>query len=364
MSASIDPQTAAPRHPQYSQYSQYSVSICVPVYKGSRILKKSIDSILKQGFPFHEILFGDDNPPELPGLPELKEEIENTRRLIESYNDPRLKHFKNETNLGYAVNLQRLVAKATGDIIFLMAQDDVLSNDSLAKTHDAFLLDDDVGVVTRPYFWFMNHDIKTPVRVVTPPDATRDLIFNSHESEYLFNKVFESVGQLSGLAYRRQFIEVPFHEECFPAHIYPFAGIFRKHKCVFLKDYTVAVGIEDSQTRSVSSIYDLSPTESWVNMFKSVFKGVEYSRQREWGISHIASNHIGLLQIKNFGNPGTLTREIKLLLKYRPKNFIDPKFYFFAMGCLVIPKRLLVPLIDRFKKTVSGPRHHEVHFNE
>ena len=193
---------------------KFSISICMPVYQGSHLIRNAIDSIRKQGFQNYELLIGDDNNPE------AKAEIEKTKSILDSYNEPRIKYTKNEQNLGYPSNLKSIVARATKDILFLMAQDDILSNDALQKTHDAFLLDEDVGVVTRPYFWFYD-SIDKPVRAVTPYDPENDAVLSILDGKEAFNKIFDSVGQLSGLAYRKEFLEIPFHNDVFPAHIYP-----------------------------------------------------------------------------------------------------------------------------------------------
>ncbi|OQA74425.1 MAG: Abequosyltransferase RfbV [Candidatus Dependentiae bacterium ADurb.Bin246] len=321
-------------------------SICIPVYKGSELLKNSLDSIFRQNFDNDfEIIIGEDTPPE------FVDEIKKVKSLVDSYNDPRIRFIKNEKNLGYAINLQNIVSMATGDILFLMAQDDILSKNSLQKTYDAFLLDDDIGCVTRPYFWFMD-DINKPVRAVLPYDENKDSILDSKHKDH-FMKIFESVGQLSGLAYRRSFLDAPFNDECFLAHIYPFASIYKKHKCVFLKDYTVAVGILSSQTRSLSSIYDLSPTESWLKMYRTIFSGEEYKQQLGWGIDHICGNNFeGLVQLKNYANPGVLWREIKIIVKNRPKNLLNIKFWFYAIGTLIIPKVILRKMVDWYKNTI------------
>ena len=328
----------------------FSFSICVPVYKSSHLIGTMLRSILEQeNFDNFEIIIGDDNPPE------LKEEIEKTKKVIASFGDSRIKYYKNEKNLGYAINLQNIVSRASRDILFLMAQDDILAKDALRKTHDAFLLDENVGVVTRPYFWF-EKDIKKPVRAVLPYDENKTRVISIFDGKKEFMKIFESVGQLSGLAYRREFLEVPFNDECFPAHIYPFAGILRKHKCVFLKDYTVAIGIMDSQTRSVSSIYDLSPTESWLKMYRTVFAGKEYEKQRKWGEEHILTNFMGLVQLKNYAKSGVLLKEIKILLRERRKNMLDLKFWFFVLGTVLTPRFILIPLVDWYKSNVIASK--------
>lgn len=332
-----------------SKKNLLSISICMPIYKGSHLLKDSLRSVLRQGFSNFELLIGDDNPPG------LVEEIRETKKIIRSFNDERIKYFKNKRNLGYARNLKSIVARAKNNVLFLMAQDDVLSRDALQKTHDGFFLDNNIGVVTRPYFWFMDNPEK-PVRAVLPYDKRKDSVISIFDGEKEFMKIFESVGQLSGLAYRKEFITIPFNEEVFVAHIYPFAGILKNHKCVFLKDYTVAVGIKDSQTRSLSSIYDVSPTESWIRMYKTVFCGKKYEQQRKWGIKHMATNFEGLIQLKNYAKPGVLFREIRTMIENRWLILLNPKFWFFSMGAVIIPRKILVWLVDNYKSKVLSEK--------
>lgn len=331
-------------------------SICIPVYKGSNLLKSSLDSIFRQEFNGDfEIIIGENTPPE------FKEEIEKVTALINSYDDKRIIFIKNASDLGYARNLQNIVKFAKGDVLFLMAHDDVLSKDSLQKTHDAFFLGDNIGCVTRPYFWF-TENFNKPVRAVTPYNEKEDSILTVKDKRQ-FMKIFESVGQLSGLAYKRELITIPFNEECFPAHIYPFAGILKNHKCVFLKDYTVAVGIMESQTRSISSIYDLSPTESWLRMYNSVFSGEEFKEQRNWGIDHIGKNYLGLIQLKNHAKPGVVRKEIGILIRERPKNLINFKFWVFALGTLLIPRFILRKLVDWYKDRIISKSLINIRFN-
>jgi len=337
---------------------QYSFSICVPIYNASNLLRGMLESIFNQeNFSDFEILIGDNNSLE------MKDEIRKTQEIVSSFNDERIKYHKNEKNLGYAVNLQRIVSRAKNDILFLMAHDDILAKDALRKTHDAFLLDDNIGVVTRPYFWF-EKDIHKPVRAVLPYDENKTSIISIFDGKKEFMKIFESVGQLSGLAYKKEFLEEPFNDECFPAHIYPFAGILRNHKCAFLKDYTVAIGIMDSQTRSTSSIYDLSPTNSWLKMYRAVFAEKNYKQQLMWGEKHILTNFMGLVQLKNYGNPGVLWREIKILIKERPRNIFSLKFWFFTLGTLLVPKFTLIPLVDWYKSKIVASKLGKIKFNK
>ena len=109
-----------------------------------------------------------------------------------------------------------------------MGNDDIISKTALQQTLDAFEMDKDVGVVTRPYFWFENEDMDKAVRVVAPLDKNNDRIISIFDDKKTFSKIFESVGQLSCLAYKRAWMDLSIHKDIFPAHIYPFLSIFKK----------------------------------------------------------------------------------------------------------------------------------------
>ena len=338
------------------EQTKLRLSICMPYYKGSDYLDSVLNNIINQGFDFHEIVIGDNTPDD------CSEELNRTKSIIASFKDSRIKYFKNEKDLGYPRNLQKVVSKTQGDILFLMAHDDLLAQGTLQRVHDAFLLDSDIGVVTRPYFWFMR-DIHKPLRAVMPYDKDQDTIISIEDGEKAVLKVLETVGQLSGLAYRKKFIEVPFHDAVFPAHIYPFLGIFRKHKCMFLKDFTVAVRIESSQTRSLSSIYKNSPTLSWIEMFSTVLSGKEYDQVRNFCIKNYAKNYLGLVQIKNYGFLRDLLQEIAVMIKNYPLNLLNLKFWFFTGGTILMPRRILISLVDNYKATILSQKLISINFS-
>ncbi len=308
----------------------------MPAYNGSQWIADTIDSIRNQKFNDWEILIGDDCS------------TDNTISVIRQFRDKRICVYQNKKNLGYGRNLQQLTKKAGGEILFLMGQDDILLPAALEKTVKAFQ-DETIGVVTRPYYWF-DKNYKLAVRRVLPFDAKNDRKIAVLDGKKETQKIFESLGQLSGLAYRRKYLNTGFHEEIFPSHIYPFAAITKNHKIMFLKDYTVAVRIVSSQTRTNPRVYDISPTVSWVKMFNAVYPEKKYAPVRQWGIDQIATHFVGLVQIKNYSTYKNLLREITILVKLHPVNLINPKFWFYSLGTLIIPHRLLVFLVDKLKK--------------
>lgn len=319
-------------------------SICIPTYKGVDLIDDALKSVFSQEFQDYEIIVCNDSP----------EDHQTMKEKLVSYNDSRIRFFANQKNLGCPLNLRKLAYEAKNEILFFLAQDDILLEEALQKTHDAFFLDRDVGAVTRPYYQFYD-DVKKPVRIIAPFDKNKDSVISVFDGEREVRKVFESLGQVSGLAYKKEWIEIDFHEEIFPTHIYPFASITRKHKIVFLKDYTVAVRIPSSQCRFKSSIYGISPVGSWVKMLNTVYAGSKFESVRKQAIKFITTtNFVGLIQIKNYSTFKNLLREIFLLIKYHPKNLFNPKFWFFSLGCLIMPRFMLKFLVDWYKEKINS----------
>ena len=316
-------------------------SICMPAYNGSEVIGETIKSILSQGFRNYEFIIVDDNS------------TDDTAEVIKGFKDPRIKYFKNKKNLGYPKNLEVCRNKAKNEILFLMGQDDILLKDALLKTYNMFLSGKEIGVVTRPYYWFYNNYM-IPVRAVTPYNKSKNSIISILDGEREVKKIFESVGQLSGLAYRVKYLDINFHEDIFPAHIYPFANIIKRYKVAFLKDYTIAVRITSSQTRYISNIYNNSPTESWIKMFNNIYINKKFNNVKKIGIKQVTTNYVGLIQIKNYGKFKNLIREILIFIKTRPLNIINPSFWFFCFLTVLIPRKVLIWLTDYYKNKINA----------
>jgi glycosyltransferase involved in cell wall biosynthesis len=330
------------------------ISVCIPTFKGGHLIGEALKSIFSQNYEDFEVIIGDDNND----LSIRNQTIE----VVKSFNQNKINYICNESNLGYPLNLKNIVSKAKGEIIYLFAQDDILAQDAFQRTVDAFNLSADIGVVTRPYYWFTDN-INEPVRSITPYSFSKDSVLSLNDGYDVFYKIFESVGQLSGLAYRIKYIDNPFHKDVFPAHIYPFAGILKNYKCVYLKDYMVAVGINDSQTRSVSSIYDISPTETWLKMYDSVFDKDEFSDYRKWGYEHILTNYLGLLQIRNYSSFRRFIYESYIMVKNRPKSLLNIKFISIFIICLFIPRVFLIEIVAFIKRKMFSNKKKKINFN-
>ena len=317
-------------------------SILMPTYNGSKWVKQAIESILKQSYSNFELIVSDDNS------------TDNTIDKIKDIKDNRIKLFKNEANLGYPSNLEklRLLSSKDSDIVYLMAQDDILAKDALLKTYNAFKIGEEIGVLSRAYYQFDGNDFNHGIRHSARPLSNKpfDIINIADENDVCH--LLDSLGQLSGLAYRKNYIDMPFHKDVFVSHVYPFLSILTKYKAVYLNDYIIAVRTEGSQCIHVSSIYKVSPLKSWVDMFNHILNNKKYDNLRKLLIDYSSKKIEGILQIKNFGQAKYYYREILLYIRYRPKNLISIRFWVYTLGSLFMPKRLLIKIISYYKNNI------------
>jgi glycosyltransferase involved in cell wall biosynthesis len=99
-----------------------SVSFVVPCYKLAHLLAECLNSILSQSYSDFEVLIMDDCSPD------------NTSEVARSFNDPRVKHIRNEPNLGHLRNYNKGISLSRGKYVWLISADDYLrSGDVLRK---------------------------------------------------------------------------------------------------------------------------------------------------------------------------------------------------------------------------------------
>lgn len=327
----------------------------MPVFQGSKTLREAVRSIVSQSYQQFELIIVDDN------FHHAKDELLQTQHIIRSFRDKRFRIFNNSFHLGSAKTIQKLAHLAKNDILFFLCQDDILAPGTLQKVHDVFTRNPQVGVLTRPFFWF-DENIKRPIRAVTPYNPDQNTILTLFDGKKAIEKIFESVGQISGLAYRKKFLTVDFHSNTFAGHIYPFAAILLHHQCMFLKDYTVAVRLRTSQTRHISSIYKSSPTLSWVTMFRNVYSRKEYKEFQKIGIDQIVKHYEGLVQLKNYANFRILINEIIILARSRWQNIFSPRFWLYMCITILTPAFLLRKMTDVYKRYVLSRKVNSIYF--
>lgn len=90
------------------------ISIAMPVYNCSNYIQICIKSILLQTYTNWELLIVDDFS------------TDNTVELISSFNDERIKLYRNKENIGLAASLNLCIDKSNGEFIARMDGDDIM----------------------------------------------------------------------------------------------------------------------------------------------------------------------------------------------------------------------------------------------
>lgn len=98
------------------------VSVAMATYNGERFIKEQIDSILRQTIQNIEIVICDDCS------------TDNTWEILKEYAniDNRFKIYRNETNIGFVRNFDKVISLCQGDYIALSDQDDIWMENHLS----------------------------------------------------------------------------------------------------------------------------------------------------------------------------------------------------------------------------------------
>ncbi len=88
------------------------VTVLIPVYNGTKTLKKALESVFSQTFVDYEVLIIDDGS------------TDNLEDFLKTITDSRLRYIKNESNLGIQKSLNRGLKDACGRYIARLDADD------------------------------------------------------------------------------------------------------------------------------------------------------------------------------------------------------------------------------------------------
>lgn len=318
------------------------VTIAIPTYNSARFIKPTLDSISTQSYENFEVLVVDDGS------------TDETCEIIRGHGFDRLRIVSNDRNRGCVYTVARCAELAEGEILTYLCHDDLFSPIAVERMVGAFE-DPRVGATTRGYYWFQDLDWRRANRVIRPLKLGQDITVTGDADYHTIWKVLETLGQVSGLGFRRAWMTTPFSDDIFTVHIQAFLGVMREHPITYIGDYLVAVRIETSQSRTLRSVYDRSPLATWDEMFGRVFPGIEYSTLRRSCRRAMATeNDVGLVQVKCTGGQRALLREIWVSLKLWPQNLARPKFLACVLLTFVLPPLKLRRFVDWMKNSVGA----------
>ncbi len=95
------------------------ISICIPTYNRAGFLKECIESVLMQNYALYELIICDN------------QSTDDTRSVIESFADTRIKYYYNEQNYGLWGNHNECIKKANHDWILFLHSDEILKQNAV-----------------------------------------------------------------------------------------------------------------------------------------------------------------------------------------------------------------------------------------
>lgn len=110
------------------------VSVISSSYNNSRDIPKMIQSVLNQTYSNWELLISDDGS------------ADNSREIIDSFTDPRIKKFHSNKNRGIVAQMSELQNRANGEYITNLDADDMFAPEKIELQLKAFVQNPNLGV--------------------------------------------------------------------------------------------------------------------------------------------------------------------------------------------------------------------------
>lgn len=163
------------------------VSVIMPVFNNEKFVAKAIESILNQTHQNFELLIADDGSND------------ESKKIIDSFNDPRIRTFHNEKNMGALFTWNKLFEICDGEFITFQDADDVSDISRLEKQVSKFYEIIDLGICGT-YATYVNENdmyLRTKTLPVTHKEIYRSLEKNHQfcgASIMITKKVLQDVG--------------------------------------------------------------------------------------------------------------------------------------------------------------------------
>lgn len=171
------------------------VSICIPTYNSSRYIRETIKSVLDSNYTDFEVVVNDNAS------------ADNTKDIVGSFKDRRIRFYQNRSNLGPTRNWNCALQKASGEFIGLLYSDDLIGPFWLTLAVHVLDKHPHIGWVATSFL--VINDKGKPIQSVSRFPESR---------EYSRSEVFPRIARLDGfsptyLARRRVLDEIGYYNE-------------------------------------------------------------------------------------------------------------------------------------------------------
>ncbi len=322
-------------------------SIVTPTYNRSRFLRLSLASSLRQKGVTLEIIVGDDCSKD------------DTKAVVRSFHDPRIKYFKNTRNLNTALNFKKCFLKCKGKYIFTLSDDDFLLDDDallavlkMMRMHDLGM--GKLGTISydvdprHPYQSF----ILSEKKVIVKPERSKEILKDTIDF---------GLGFFSGLAFNNSYLNrtlLAVDHICKPGHL---CAIY--HSVMYDLITRRGIGyipgkfvVSRMSTELMPSYFRLGH-DDWFFLednVKYTRKFLTESQYSDFKKTFLHGEYIILPNIKYFTDTRSYTDILRKMIAMETSLLTSPEFIVFAaLGYL--PKFIIRWL--RFVKIYGMKRH-------
>lgn len=326
------------------------ISVVSPTYKRPQMLKDLILSYLYQSYPYSELVIIDD------GINDLE-----TETIVKDYaqKDNRIRYVKNPINLGYSKNLRKAIMEGCGKYIVTLGDDDILLHrDALKKYVEVFETHPKVGFIYSNILQFNNHYKMDFVYRYFKQDTLFDT------SEYALRSIWLNSCFISGIGLRKRddFLNLyPKEDWLFPQ--VEFVGkILMRAQGYGIADFLIGgraheeqLGFKSVQGRDIKKNERHSSIELLEIFDRLKFyceaDGISFKLNNEFVKEFFIRNHASILPAEkiNTGNRALL-RVFVNAVKKNKKILVNPRYMFYMIASLILPRKILSYLKNTYKK--------------
>lgn len=286
------------------------VSVCIPTYNAEKTVVNTLKSILNQTYQNLEIIIVDNAS------------TDNTLALLQNFNDPRIKSYKNSKNIGAERNWGRCIELASGEYIAIFHADDLYKSDMVEKQVHVFQDNPAIGAV-----FTMANDINERDEVIGKHKLPVEL---KGKGAYYFPEIFISILENrnflmcpSAMVRSEIYKELaPFDDEWFgtSADLDMWLRILERHPIAILDEKLMSYRISNEVIVKIGEIYFKLKRTQWSNLYRHLrteqadfFKVMDFYLSSKSGNLDIPQSTINKYELLRSGD--NITRAVNHLIK-------------------------------------------------
>lgn len=175
--------------------AQKLISFCIPTYNRASYLLRCIESLIGYQNDDIEIVIQDNCSND------------ETYEIVKSYNDLRIRYYRNSSNIGARQNIRTIVDRAHGEYCFFLTDDDMLIPGAIHYIKD-FILKNKPYAFKSDTIVYLEKANKSYIYSAIKSTKSNNELTNSEKAQII---IFSHI--LTGLCFRKKDIDFSFYDK-------------------------------------------------------------------------------------------------------------------------------------------------------